>query len=206
MSLTQEIDLNTIHLAEISANENLERYKKRSSELAKLTKDKIKGSKWYQQNAFTNFELMIQPMTSMVGGIWFYLKGEAFVTSLCMAYAPESPILRWYVRFWFYVACIYLAILCKHAFYSIFGWIYGIEPTSANDDFWLYDYPINPMFIPSFTVFKRSKMGHEEFMRMTAQRLGRSHRAFVKLQKYFGKYFVVPVTDSEYRNILHTNA
>lgn len=78
------------------------------------------------------------------------------------------------------------------------GVIYGVEPLSANDDFWLYDSPINPANVPSFIVFDKTDMDPEEFIKMITKRIGRGHRCTVKLTKIFGKYYFENLTEEEY--------
>ena len=76
--------------------------------------------------------------------------------------------------------------------YQIIGFILGIEPLSAHDDFWLYDTPINPVNEPSFMIFEKTDVKPEEFMKNVIKKIGRGHRCSVKLKKVLGKYFFEP--------------
>jgi len=87
----------------------------------------------------------------------------------------------------------------KYLIYCLIGKIYGVEPLSANDDFWLYDSPINPINVPSFIVFDKIDGDPEEFINTILRRIGRGHRCTVKLTKIFGKYYFEKLTDEEYK-------
>lgn len=43
-------------------------------------------------------------------------------------------------------------IYAKYLFYSFLGLILGLECLNVSDEFWLYDWPINPIAVPSFLI------------------------------------------------------
>lgn len=57
------------------------------------------------------------------------------------------------ISFNFFLGCLIASSYFKYIFYQIVGKILGLEPTTMMDDFWLYDYPINPIAIPSIITF-----------------------------------------------------
>ena len=89
--------------------------------------------------------------------------------------------------------------MLKFIIYWVIGKIYGVEPLSANDDFWLYDSAINPINVPSFIVFDKLEGDPEQFINTILQRIGRGHRCTVKLTKIFGKYYFKKLSDEEYK-------
>ena len=94
----------------------------------------------------------------------------------------------------------------KYLFYQVVGWVMDMEPLSAQDDFYLFDLPINPLNIPSFMICKRSyKMTPQEFINHGFKSLGRDHRCSHKHYKFFGKYFFKKLNDEEYRKYQKTN-
>jgi hypothetical protein len=71
----------------------------------------------------------------------------------------------------------------------VYAYFNGLEMMNPQDEFWLYDWPINPISLPSIMVFKKIKLLDDEFMRMMEKEMIGSNRQFVKLIKRFGKYF-----------------
>ena len=80
-------------------------------------------------------------------------------------------------------------------------------PTTAMDDFWLYDYPINPICVPSCITFERPKEGTAEQQWETIlNRVEEGHRLRCYLVKKFGKYFLKDSSLEEFKKkclILH---
>ena len=56
---------------------------------------------------------------------------------------------------WLLLVCLMMASMVKSIVYQIIGMIYGMTPTSALDDFWMYDYPINQINVPGCCVFNK---------------------------------------------------
>jgi len=59
----------------------------------------------------------------------------------------------------YFILCLLMSSIIKHIFYRILGIFLGMQPTTPMDDFWLYDYPINPICVPSIITFDRPKNG-----------------------------------------------
>ena len=116
-------------------------------------------------------------------------------------------LLKLGVRNTLFILCLLQVVVLKNLFYKLLGWFLGLQPLSSMDEFWLYDYAINPINVPSFLIFKRGKMAPEEFAQRIYQRLGRtfSNRCAVKHVKIFGKYYFKLLSDSEYRQWQATN-
>lgn len=91
------------------------------------------------------------------------------------------------------MGCLIGSSVVKYIFYQIVGLVLGLEPTTPMDDFWLYDYPINPIVIPSIITFKKPGPDQGTVEQQWARILSRveeGHRTRVHLVKRFGKYFV----------------
>ena len=116
--------------------------------------------------------------------------------SATIALRPKT----WLVASGYFYVFIHVAVLLKRFLYQIIGCIYGLEPLSASDDFYLYDHQINPINVPSFVVFPKSDRNPEEFLDSMLQKLGRDHRCSVKFVKIFGKYFFKKLSDEEYKH------
>lgn len=62
-----------------------------------------------------------------------------------------------------------------------------------SDEFWLLDWPTNPIYVPTFFVLQRPKevIPFTEMLTLAYDRVcnNRENRATVKLVKMFGKYF-----------------
>ena len=67
---------------------------------------------------------------------------------------------------------------------------------TVNDDFWLYDFQINPMNCPCGLVFSRSDKDPEEMLQYFYDRMP-SDCIYYKYVKIFGKYFKSPLTEEE---------
>ena len=66
-----------------------------------------------------------------------------------------------------------------------------MQPTTPMDDFWLYDFPINPICVPSIITFERPKNGTiDQQFDTILNRVEAGHRTRCYLVKYFGKYFL----------------
>ena len=102
------------------------------------------------------------------------------------------------MRVFLWFCCLYEAIFLKFLFYKTIGIFYGLEMMTANDEFWLFDYPINPINVPSYLVFKRTKISPEQFMENLYRRLGRGNRCSVRHKKILGKYYLELLNDQEY--------
>jgi len=83
--------------------------------------------------------------------------------------------------------------------------IYGLEPLSSNDEYWLYDMPANPPNGTSFIIFNKPEGDPQQFLNTVVRRVGRGHRCSVKLTKMFGKHFFEKLSDEEYKTWVRTN-
>ena len=64
-------------------------------------------------------------------------------------------------------------------------------PTTSLDDFWLYDYPINPINIPSCIVFGKPKdRTPQQMMDQILNSISLKSRTRGTMVKIFGKYFI----------------
>jgi hypothetical protein len=73
-----------------------------------------------------------------------------------------------------------------------------MEPTHVMDDFWLYDFPINPINIPSILIINKPKENSKDVLDTILKRIGRNHRCSVKMVKILGKYYFKKLNDEEY--------
>lgn len=110
----------------------------------------------------------------------------------------------WLLAFGYFYINIHFAVLLKKFLYEIIGFLYGIEPLSAGDDFYMYDHQINPINVPSFMVFSKSEEDPKAVLASCIAKLGRSHRCSVKFVKIFGKYFFKKLSESEYEHWKNT--
>ena len=93
----------------------------------------------------------------------------------------------------FFLGCLLGSSVIKYFFYHIVGLILGLEPTTPMDDFWLYDYPINPIVVPSIITFKKPGPDQgtvEQQWEKILSRVREGHRTRVHLVKRLGKYFI----------------
>jgi hypothetical protein len=100
------------------------------------------------------------------------------------------------------MGCALASSLVKMAFYNVVGLAYDMTPSTAHDDFWLYDYPINPINIPSAMIFnKPNEKTPEEMMDHIVKNLSLKSRTRVKCVVKFGKYFFkeIPEGTPEYQ-------
>ena len=134
--------------------------KEKTRELALYTKTHEK----FHQTAFTRFEMIMHPIVSICLGLIF-LNYEYQVVSKLIGINEDSSLKQSILEFklievikrtTFFNFCLAQAIFIKWLTYQLIGIIYDMEPLSANDDFWLYDSPINPTNVPSFIVFDKS--------------------------------------------------
>ena len=47
-------------------------------------------------------------------------------------------------------------VVMKDILHMIIGYVLDLDPLTSNDELWLYDFPINPINIPSFLVIKKT--------------------------------------------------
>jgi hypothetical protein len=100
--------------------------------------------------------------------------------------------------FWRYVGCLLASVMIKDALHHLVGWFLDVEPLTANDELWLYDFPINPVNVPSFLVIKKTNTDPEVMFQKMFKAIGREHRCGVKMVKIFGKYYFKKLNDEEY--------
>ena len=109
------------------------------------------------------------------------------------------------LSFWTYIVCILGAISIKYVVYKLIGLLYDCEPTTAMDDFWFYDLPINPINIPIAMVIDKPQKDPSEMLKQFIANQEKGHRCSVKHVKLFGKYFLKKLSDEEYAKWLKTN-
>jgi len=90
------------------------------------------------------------------------------------------------------------SVIIKDAIHHLIGWFLDVEPLTANDELWLYDFPINPVNVPSFLVIKKTNTDPEVMFQKMFKAIGRDHRCGVKMVKIFGKYYFKRLNDEEY--------
>jgi hypothetical protein len=168
---------------------------KQFAALSTEDQDKYIQSKWFKQNAYTDFEMWIQPKVTMF---------IAFV--LCML---EWPIVTYFVKngavqliltFPALILCSIEAVVLQNIFHSLVGLIMGLEPLTSHDEFWLYEFPIHPCNQPSYCLFKRPSKSPEEVFDKIIKGLilrGNGARSQVKFVKILGKYFFKPLNSEE---------
>lgn len=91
-----------------------------------------------------------------------------------------------------YVMYLFVAIFIKWVFYNIIAKVYGLNFMTVNDEFFLYDYPINPINIPVFMVTDKLNEDPEESLKRITKITGKGgfkRRNGIKHRKICGKYF-----------------
>lgn len=122
-----------------------------------------------------------------------------------LEFARFSLIHKFYgvkISIWLFIVCTLLSSMVKSIFYQIVGLIYGLTPSTLHDDFWLYDFQINPLNIPSVIVFNKSKdRTPEQWMEHMAKCMNFKNRTRAKTVQLFGKYYFqdIPVDSPEYQ-------
>lgn len=177
--------------------------KKRTKEIKALTEEEVKKSKWFKQTAYTKLELCLHPLITTIVSIFVY-KYEMAIATDYFDFHGDLSGRSWFVRnsgtLLFLFALIQVVKL-KNCFYILVGLIYDLQPLSNQDEFWLYDYAINPINVPIFAVSKKGSMTSEEIKNLILNRLGRgfNHRCAVKHVKILGKYFFQKLSEEEYK-------
>lgn len=98
-------------------------------------------------------------------------------------------LLIWYV---WYFSSVYQTIFLKYLFYQLVALVNGLEYLSSADEFWLFDWEINPINVPSFLIFKRPNMKPKEVVDHVMKRCvwdTPNNRINVKIVKVLGKYY-----------------
>jgi hypothetical protein len=104
-----------------------------------------------------------------------------------LGHGPKCIILT----FWYVILCLMGSAMVKYIFYHLVGLFFGMVPTTPMDDFWMYDYPINPICVPFVFTFDRPKEGTVEAQWDTiVKRIKPGHRTRTFMVKKFGKYFL----------------
>jgi len=73
-----------------------------------------------------------------------------------------------------------------------------VEILRARDDFWMLDYPINPINIITALYCSKIDRDPEEYFEFILKKVRKGHHIDVKFIKILGKYFLQPFTDNEY--------
>ena len=129
----------------------------------------------YRQHAFSDMEMILNPLvtTSVAYLIFTAIGGEYSTHMTC----------------WVFAGCIITTVVIKDIIHNLIGWMLDLDPLTANDELWLYDFPINPINIPSFLVIKKTNTDPQVMFHKMFQAIGRSHRCGVKMVKILGKYY-----------------
>jgi len=59
-------------------------------------------------------------------------------------------------NFWLFIGCVMTTVVMKDILHIFIGYVLDLDPLTSNDELWLYDFPINPINIPSFLVIKKT--------------------------------------------------
>lgn len=168
----------------------------------------------FKQNAFSRLDLIVQPLVSISIAAVFFKKValEMGILSYMIVSVPtilDKPLFHAFkcITLSFITAnvCLVGAVFIKYCFYKIIGMMYGCEPTTAMDDFWLYDLPINPINIPVALVVDKPEKNPEDVLKQFVKNQDRGHRSSVKPIKLFGKYFFKKLDDEEFAKWQKTN-
>jgi hypothetical protein len=146
-----------------------------------MTRDEFVKSKWFRQNAFSKTEMILHPLSSML--IAYILMNCFFTSSIG-----------------FYIMNIYIAILLKYLFYRIVALVYGLNFMTGNDEFMMYDFPINPLNIPVFLIVDKIGEDPEESLKRLLKVTGEGgfkRRNGIKHRKICGKYFFELLTKDD---------
>lgn len=98
-----------------------------------------------------------------------------------------------------WLACLTFVIVIKYEIYYCLAFLHGLQPLTPNEDFWLYDLPINPMNIPSLLVMDKIKKDPQEFYNHILKCVRHNTHCDLKFVKMFGKYFFKKLDDNEYK-------
>lgn len=129
-------------------------------------KENYKNSPWFKQDSFSKAEMTIQPMISIFIAIHLFFKVglKKGILSFLIKQTPTPLQFIWghgpkciCLTFWLFVVCLMVACLIKWVIYQIIGFIFGMQPLSPLDDFWLYDFPINRLNVPTTCIFNKPK-------------------------------------------------
>ena len=88
-----------------------------------------------------------------MGLLGFLIKNTPTPLQSIWGHGPKCVV----ISFWMFIACTLASSFVKYIFYHIVGKVFGLIPTTALDDFWLYDYPINPINVPAVLIFNKPK-------------------------------------------------
>jgi len=133
-------------------------------DIPKPTLDNFKNSPWFKQDAFTPMEMKIQQISAFViaTALWKFVVMDYGMLVFTIKNCPDPLQSVWghapkciFLSIWFFMGCLLGSSVVKYIFYQIVGLVLGLEPTTPMDDFWLYDYPINPICIPSIITFAK---------------------------------------------------
>ena len=189
-------------------NEYQGRYKKLVEELKvnklkeKKELDEACKTRWYRQDAFTKSEMMINKLTTIIPSL-FILYAAAYygyfttITYQTTGFEAKSFCnLFVYLQMW--ILALVFVIAIKYFIYYFIGMVYGLQPLTGMEDFWLYDLPINPMNIPSILVFKKSHIDPNAMLDHMLKCIKHDTHCDLKFVKKSGKYFFKKLTDKEY--------
>lgn len=179
-------------------------------QIPKPTVDNYRKSPWYKQNAFTETELKIEFYGALViTSLLYYFVGLKLGVIEIMKYYWPAPLefivgsipKTFNVSLTFFIMCSLGSSILKWIFYQGVGLAYGVIPSTAGDEFWLYDYPINPTNVPSVMIFNKPKDITPEQMldrfRSKLEHPVHNHRTQIKAIKILGKHFLQKIPDQE---------
>jgi hypothetical protein len=119
-----------------------------------------------KSSAFTKGEKMMQLISGMAITMFLFVKiGFHYGVIASLITETPTPLNSVWghgpkcvnICFWTFIGCSLGSSVVKYIFYVIVGKIYGMVPLTAMDDFWVYDYPINPINVPACLVFGKPK-------------------------------------------------
>lgn len=167
-----------------------------------LTKEQfeaaMKGAR-FKQSAFSKAELAVQPLVSILVAACIY-RGQAtailakFGTGFFLLDLPLKLVLAFF--------SLLLAIFLKYVFYKIVGILNGVEYMGGGEEFWLFDWPANPINLPAILIFERPEGNPDEIIEQVYQKLlkrnAAPHGRFDhKVVKILGKYYFKRLTEGE---------
>lgn len=98
-----------------------------------------------------------------------------------------------------------MIVALKYAIYYVVGFLYGMRPLTAYEDFWLYDLPVNPYGIPSILIFNKTDKDPTEMYESILQKTRYDTHCDLKMVKMLGKYFFKPLDEEEYQTWKRTH-
>lgn len=128
----------------------------------KIKQNNFLKSPYFKIDTFTAYEKKITPfITVTITAIYFFIFGISFGGISFMVSFIPNPFVdfigNWPVIFsvssFFVLGCLLTSIFTKVVFNYLIGYIYHMKPLTIMDDVYLFDFPANPINIPTFIIF-----------------------------------------------------